>query len=131
MTIYGDGEQIRSFSYIDDSLESLWNASQLQAASKEIINVGSTKHFTINEANAILSSVIGDGKVIYKEQRHEVKSVIPSYEKSINILGYEDKTSLENGLKSMWEWVKKQPNRDRWMWDKYELEKGIYSYWKK
>jgi UDP-glucose 4-epimerase len=131
MTIYGDGEQIRSFSYIDDSLESLWNASQLQAASKEIINVGSTKHFTINEANSILSSVIGDGKVIYKEQRHEVKSVIPSYEKSINILGYEDKTSLQNGLKSMWEWVKKQPNRDRWMWDKYELEKGIYSYWKK
>ena len=131
MTIYGDGEQIRSFSYIDDSLESLWNASQLQVASKEIINVGSTKHFTINEANSILSSVIGDGKVIYKEQRHEVKSVIPSYEKSINILGYEDKTSLQNGLKSMWEWVKKQPNRDRWMWDKYELEKGIYSYWKK
>ena len=131
MTIYGDGEQIRSFSCIDDSLESLWNASQLKEASKEIINVGSPKHFTINEANAILIRVIGDGKVIYKEQRHEVKNVIPSYEKSVTILGYEDKTSLENGLKSMWEWVKKQPNRNRWMWDKYELDKGLYSFWKK
>jgi len=31
----------------------------------------------------------------------------------------------------MWEWAQKQPKRERWMWEKYELEKGIYSYWKK
>ncbi len=131
MTIYGDGEQIRSFSYIDDSLDSFWKSSQLNESSKQIINVGSTKHYTINEANRILQSVIGGGEVVYKEQRHEVKNVIPSYEKSISILGYEDKTSLYDGLKVMWEWSQKQPKRERWMWEKYELEKGIYSYWKK
>jgi UDP-glucose 4-epimerase len=31
----------------------------------------------------------------------------------------------------MWEWAQKQPNRDRFVWDKYELDKGIYSFWKK
>ena len=38
MTIFGDGEQTRAFSYIDDSLEPLWNAAIRPEASKEIIN---------------------------------------------------------------------------------------------
>ncbi len=35
MTIYGDGEQTRAFSYIDDNLEPFWNAAVLPQASKE------------------------------------------------------------------------------------------------
>jgi UDP-glucose 4-epimerase len=31
----------------------------------------------------------------------------------------------------MWEWAKLQPNKKRKEWDSYELEKGIYSFWKK
>ena len=30
----------------------------------------------------------------------------------------------------MWEWAKKQPMRERFVWSKYELDKGIYSFWK-
>jgi UDP-glucose 4-epimerase len=30
----------------------------------------------------------------------------------------------------MWEWAQKQPKRDRFVWSEYELEKGIYSFWK-
>ena len=30
----------------------------------------------------------------------------------------------------MWQWAKKQPNRERYIWPKYELNKGIYDYWK-
>jgi len=45
-------------------------------------------------------------------------------------LGFEHKTSLESGLKIMWEWAKKQPKREIFIWDNYELDKGIYSYWK-
>ena len=40
MTIFGDGNQTRAFSYIDDSLEPLWNAAIRPEASKEIINLG-------------------------------------------------------------------------------------------
>jgi len=36
--IYGDGNQTRAFSYIDDILEPLWNASILEQSSKQIIN---------------------------------------------------------------------------------------------
>lgn len=39
MTIFGDGEQTRAFSFIDDSLEPLWNAAIKPEASKQIINL--------------------------------------------------------------------------------------------
>jgi UDP-glucose 4-epimerase len=131
MTIFGDGEQKRAFSFIDDCLEPLWKASQQENCSKEIINLGGTKHYTINEANNILREVIKDGQTVYKEQRHEVKIAVPTWQKSVELLGYEDKTSLYDGLSQMWEWAQKQPNRERFMWDNYELDKGIYSFWKK
>lgn len=130
MTIFGDGEQKRAFSYIDDSLEPLWKASQQENCSKEIINLGGTKYYTINEANSILRSVINDGQVVYKEQRHEVKNAHPTYQKSIDLLDYKDTTSLYDGLKMMWDWAQKQPNRERFMWENYEVDKGIYSFWK-
>lgn len=131
MTIFGDGEQKRAFSYIDDCLEGLWKASQQENCSKQIINLGGTKHYTINEANAILREVIKDGETVYKEQRHEVKNAYPTWQKSVELLGYEDKTTLYDGLSKMWEWAKQQPKRERFVWDKYELDKGIYSFWKK
>ena len=131
MTIFGDGEQKRAFSFIDDCLEPLWKASQQENCSKEIINLGGTRHYTINEANETLKEVIKDGQTVYKEQRHEVKIAVPTWQKSVDLLGYEDKTTLYNGLSQMWEWVKKQPNRKRFVWDNYEVDKGIYSFWKK
>ena len=131
MTIFGDGMQKRAFSFIDDCLEPLWKAATDPRASKEIINLGSSVFYTINEANQVLKDVIGDGDTVYKEQRHEVKNAHPTWEKSVELLDYQDETHLKDGLKIMWEWAQQQPKRDRFVWDKYELEKGIYSFWKK
>ena len=131
MTIFGDGNQTRAFSYIDDSLEPLWKSAILPEASKQIINLGGIEEYSINHANKILKEVIGAGEVIYKEARHEVKHSIPTYQKSVNILGFEHKTNLKEGLTNMWEWAQQQPKRDRFVWPTYELDKGIYSFWKK
>lgn len=130
MTIFGDGTQTRAFSYIDDSLEPLWKASQDKRASKEIINLGGIKEYSINEANEILREVVGGGTVKYFEGRHEVKHSIPTWQKSIDLLDFEHKTDLKEGLTKMWEWVKTQPVRERFVWPFYELDKGIYSFWK-
>lgn len=131
MTIFGDGEQKRAFSYIDDILEPLWNAAVKSDASKQIINLGGVEEWTINNANKVLMEVITNGEVVYKEGRHEVKNSIPTHKKSVDILGFKHKTTLKEGLTKMWEWAKKEPNRKRFIWDKYELDKGIYSFWKK
>jgi UDP-glucose 4-epimerase len=130
MTIFGDGTQTRAFSYIDDSLEPLWKASQDKRSSKEIINLGGIKEYSINEANEILREVVGGGEVKYFEGRHEVKHSIPTWQKSIDLLDFEHKTDLKEGLTKMWEWVKTQPVRERFVWPFYELDKGIYSFWK-
>ena len=130
MTIFGDGKQTRAFSYIDDILEPLWNAAVTPKASKEIINLGGVAEHSIMHSAQILQSVIGGGDIEFKEGRHEVKHSIPTFQKSIDILGFEHKTPLKAGLTQMWEWAQKQPMRERFVWSNYELEKGIYSFWK-
>jgi len=131
LTIFGDGNQVRAFSYIDDSLEPLWKAGTSMLASKEIINLGGIHEVSIKEAADTLIQVMGGGELKYLPPRHEVKYAFPTWKKSVDILGFEHKTSLFDGLTKMWEWVKLQPNRPRQVWDTYELDKGIYSYWKK
>jgi UDP-glucose 4-epimerase len=130
ITIFGDGSQVRSFSYIDDSLEPLWNAAIFEKASKQIINLGGVKDYTIKEAAETLIEVIGDAEILYLEKRHEVHTAVPTHEKSVKILGFEHKTDLKEGLSKMWDWAKRQPMRDRFIWSEYEIEKGIYSFWK-
>lgn len=130
MLIYGDGEQTRAFSYIEDCLPAFWNAAVFPEASREIINVGGVRGYSINEAAELLCKITGYDKVEHKEARHEVKHAVPKPNKSIRLLNYEQKTSLEEGLKKMWEWAQKQPMRPQYKWENYEITKGIYSYWK-
>lgn len=130
MLIYGDGTQTRAFSYIKDALEPLWNAATLTRTSGQTINLGGVRPYTINEAANILSSITGYSKIEHREQRHEVKWAVPTYEKSMELLSFNDKTPLEEGLRNMWEWAKEQPDRKRYQWGQYEITKGIYSYWK-
>jgi len=131
MTIFGDGEQTRAFSCIDDIVEPLWNAAIRPEASKEIINLGGIEEWSINSANDALIEVIGSGEIVHKEARHEVKHSIPTWQKSVDILGFKHKTTLKDGLIDMWQWAQQQPKRDRFVWPSYELDKGIYSFWKK
>lgn len=130
MLIYGDGKQTRAFSYIDDILEPMWNAAVLKKASKEIINLGGIAGYSINSAAEILCKITGYNNISHEEPRHEVKHAVPKPDKSIKLLKYEQKTSLEEGLRKMWEWAKTQPNRTPMKWENYEITKGIYSYWK-
>jgi UDP-glucose 4-epimerase len=131
-TIFGDGEQTRAFSYVDDSIIPFWNASQRDECIGEIINLGGIKENSINDACNILIKVTGtDLKPLYLEQRHETKHAYSTWDKSVELLGFEHNIDLEEGLSRMWDWAKKQPNRDRFVWPEYELEKGIYEFWKK
>lgn len=129
MTIFGDGEQKRAFSFIDDCLEPLWKAAVSNKASKQIINLGSPHYYTINEANKILRGVMKGGSYINKEQRHEVKDAHPTWEKSVKLLDYKDRTTLSEGLSIMWNWALSQPNRKQFVWNEFELNKGIYTFW--
>lgn len=130
LTIFGDGTQVRAFSCIDDTLEPFWLAGTDSKASKQIINLGGIHETSIVDAAHILIDVMGGGEVVHLPPRHEVKYAYPTWQKSVDILGFEHKTDLHAGLTDMWAWAKEQPNRPRFIWNQYELEKGLYEYWK-
>ena len=67
---------------------------------------------------------------LYLEQRHEAKYAYSTWQKSVDLLDFEHKTEISEGLEKMWDWAKTQPNRERMVWKDFELEKGIYSFWK-
>lgn len=128
-TIYGDGEQERAFTYIDNILEPLYKAKDLK---NEVINLGGINGITLNEACEVMKKVTGKTEVVHLEARHEVKRAIPDPARSIIRLNYKDIVGFEEGVRRMWEWVNNEHCVSDWYeWDAFELNKGIYSYWKK
>jgi UDP-glucose 4-epimerase len=130
ITICGDGSQKRAFSYIDDCLLPLWNAALSYSASKQIINLGSSKEYTILEAAQILDQIVGGVDIKFTEGRHEVHLAYSTHYKSETLIDYKEITDLTIGLNEMWNWAKVQPRRTQFVWPKYELEKGLYQFWK-
>lgn len=130
LTIYGDGEQTRAFSYIDDILPCIWNAALYEKAKNEIVNLGGIQSISLNDIATILCKITNKNNISHLEKRHEVKHAWSTYQKSIDILDYKENVSLEDGLTKMWEWVNTCPKRNKIYWDKYEIDKDIYSYWK-
>jgi len=130
-TIFGDGEQKRAFSYVDDSIIPFWNASQKDECIGEIINLGGIKEYSINEACAVLIDVTGSHlRPVHHEPRHETKYAWSTWDKSVDLLEFDHKVDLPEGLELMWSWAESQPNRNRFIWPSYELNKGLYKYWK-
>jgi UDP-glucose 4-epimerase len=131
LLVYGDGEQKRAFSYIDDCLKPLWRAGTKPWCSKEIINLGGTKEVSINDACDTLIKIFGGSQMIeHCEPRYEVKNAWSTFDKSVELLKYEDKTSLSQGLEDMWEWALQQDKRKRKEWKSFEVEAGLYDYWR-
>lgn len=128
ITIYGDGKQTRAFSDIADCLEPLYNAAISKKASKEIINLGGIKQHSINYVADVVNDFFKT-KIIYLPQRMEVTHAFATWQKSVDILGFEHKIPLEYGVSNMYEWVKVQPKKDRFIWENYEIEKGLYPQW--
>ena len=100
-TIYGVGDSVRAFTYIDDILPCLLTAAISTKCSKQIINLGAIKGYSIKEANDLFKEIEPSATTIYLEPRYEVKHAVPTHEKSVEYLGYEDKTSLKDGLAKM------------------------------
>jgi UDP-glucose 4-epimerase len=130
ITIFGDGLQKRAFSYINDILNPLLIAGISQKTNNQIINLGGLKEYSILETAEIFQSIVGKTTIEFLESRHEVKYAWPTGQKSIDLLEYKENTTLEIGVEKMWEWAQEQPKRPQFIWDKFEIEKGIYSFWK-
>lgn len=107
--IYGDGEQKRCFSFIDDVVNPLIKLGTLDQVIGEVINVGPDEEYvSVNELARVIADLLNfDLKPIHMPDRpREVKLATCSAQKARKLLGYETKTTLRGGLSTMIEHIK-------------------------
>lgn len=102
--IWGDGEQTRSFCYIDDCVEGLYRL--MQSDYREPLNLGQDRMVSINE----LADIIAEIAEIPIEKRHVdgpqgVRGRNSDNSRLRNVLGWEPEISLEDGLTQTYQWI--------------------------
>lgn len=109
--IYGDGEQRRCFSYIDDCVESLVKMGTMKDFYGEIVNIGPEgEDVSINELAkniAFLLQVPFD-PIYMPDRPREVKIAHCSAYLAKTYLGYEQKITLQQGLCKLIDWIKEK-----------------------
>ena len=107
--IYGDGEQTRCFSFVQDCVDPLVKMGTLPGLTREVINIGPDKEtVSINELARILAELLEFklDPIHVPTRPREVKNATCSADKARNLLGYESKVSLRDGLQSMIDWIR-------------------------
>jgi UDP-glucose 4-epimerase len=131
VTIYGDGNQIRGFSYVQNSLNCYINAIN-KNCDNEIINLGGKKLITINNASKLILESMGADDtypINYISGRYgEVKIAYCSWDKSDKLLGYKEKISLEDGINNMAKWAQTMGPQE-WTTEKLELSNDKCPAW--
>lgn len=107
--IYGDGSQMRCFSFMQDVVDPLMVACETNIADGMVINVGPDEEFiTINELAEKIAKILNFKlDPIYMPGRpQEVQNANCSAELARKLLGYKTTTSLDDGLKGLCYWIK-------------------------
>lgn len=131
LSIYGDGEQRRAFTYIDDIMMPLWKCAVDPSTLWETFNIGNDEEISINELADIIEEELGYQGRKYFPAVHEVKEAWSEHSKVKSMLGLECKTSVREGFRKMWQWAKNEPYRPLQTFDSFELEVGLPEQFKK
>jgi UDP-glucuronate decarboxylase len=100
ITVYGDGTQTRSFCYVDDTIEALILMMENDNANGEIINIGNSEEISvINLANLIQKLSNSSSLITFHPlPKDDPKQRCPNTNKAKQILGWEPKINLKEGL---------------------------------
>src|SRR5215216_4477820 len=107
--IYGDGEQSRDFTYIDNVVAANLSAAAAPEAPGKVINVANGQQITLNQLLAELKDLTGKQDVTaeYREPRvGDVKHSLADNTRARQFLGYESKVGLREGLQRTIDWWK-------------------------
>ena len=118
--IYGDGEQKRSFSDVDDCIYCIDKLATDSNIKNDIFNIGPEHNYvSVNSLFKILSNELkfNQEPIYYTDRINEIKFANCSEKKAVTILGYKSSISLEDSLKKMINYIKNSG-----------IKKFIYSY---
>ena len=113
ITIFGDGQQTRDFVFVGDIVDGWSRALTNKAAKGQVINLGGGHETSINDLAHAVTGAFGFAKGKY-DIRHapgrpgEQRSVQADVSKARELLGWEPKTSFEEGLKQTVAWAKSE-----------------------
>lgn len=107
ITIYGDGNQTRSFSYIEDTLDGILKVMHNEKS--DVFNIGNDNEVTISYlAEKIINLTNSNSEVVYRElPENDPKQRKPDLTKARELLNYEPKISLDSGLELTIDWIAK------------------------
>jgi UDP-glucose 4-epimerase len=106
ITVYGDGEQTRDFTYIDDIVRVNRKLLETSAADGYAMNVGGGHRITVNDLIGHLREITGsESEVVYSDkQKGDAEHTLADTSLARKLVGYRPETTIENGLKKFVAW---------------------------
>jgi len=104
--IFGDGEQSRDFTYVENVVDACLRACVAPGASGKVFNVGTGTRFSLNETLRLLGKISGkNAKTKYHPPRSgDIRDSQADITLAKKILGYQPGVQFEEGLRRTWEW---------------------------
>jgi UDP-glucose 4-epimerase len=130
MTIFGDGQQKRAFSYISDVAPIIARSIEVRGAYNEVFNVGADTPYTVNELAETVARAMGvQPQIKHLPARNEVKYAYSSHDKVRDCFGRPPLTNLEGGVETMAAWVKEHGARKSQKFENIEVTKNFPVAW--
>ena len=107
LTVFGDGSQTRSFTYITDLVEGIW--ALMQAPVNEPVNIGNPREVTLLQLAEQIVRLSGSrSEIVFRPlPTDDPKVRQPDIGKARSVLGWEPKVDVEDGLTRTIDWCKK------------------------
>ncbi|WP_292468792.1 GDP-mannose 4,6-dehydratase [Methanolobus sp.] len=106
LNIYGDGKQTRDLMYVEDCAEFVVEAAYSDNTNGEILNAGLGEDITINDLALLICKNVSYIKhVEHIHPQSEIPKLVCDYSKARKLLGWEPKTSLEEGIEKFRKWM--------------------------
>ncbi len=107
--VYGDGTQLRDFTYVDDIAEGVVRALELKGY--EVFNLGGSNPVELNQVISIIESLLGKRARITRAGKHPADASVTwaSNKKAMDLLGWKAKTSVQEGLRQTVDWYLASP----------------------
>ncbi|MCO5067148.1 MAG: NAD-dependent epimerase/dehydratase family protein [Kiritimatiellae bacterium] len=133
MSVFGDGQQTRAFSYIDDVAPVIAASVEFPAAYNQVFNVGAdTPYSILTLAQSVAAAMGVQPNVKHLEARNEVVHAFSSHDKvQKHFGGLIRNISLEEGLARMTDWVKKSGARKGKPFEGIEVPRNLPPSWAK
>jgi len=130
LTIFGDGNQTRAFSYVDDVAPQIARSVSTPAAFNHVINVGADTPYSVNQLASVVGRAFGvTPRITHLPPRNEVVHAYSNHDKARRIFGAQAPVSLEDGIERMAAWARRAGARESSRFEHIEVERNLPGSW--